>query len=566
MPSNPDEYGGALDRRPRPSPLPGLPEPLETSGTSGGPECLAPGLLDAPEDCPPTAIIDVGSGSARAVVMRVSRGGGAEIIAQQRMNLDLISQVNREGLLESEGVTRTLEAVEDFVKVCLGYGVAAIHAVGTAALRESRNAADVVESVARDFGVSFRVISGYEEAAYCFIGAVHGLPVSQGLMADFGSGSLEAARFAQRSLQAIHSLPLGGLRIANRFRLTCRPTVEDVLAASRYVRECLTAAGIPKLDAKGTLVASGGSMRLLAKLDRQGRRYPIKRLHGYCIDADRLAELAGRLAAATAEERAGMPGMNPERTHSVLGGAVTAQALLEHTGAGGIMVSGQGLREGLARHPQSLPEDGQIRLPSAELVRDEGLADLARRFAPRFWARGPRRADLAHRLAETAWQRKHRSLTSSVQCAALLLDIGSAVDFYNRLDRTAAMVARSDLPGFSHRESAQIAGALVMAQLGRLPGRYRKTSLLSDGDKERLGQAAAILLMADELDRRLPPGCPSESVAVAGDGDGVSVVTPAWSHTSAPGVLRRWEAEFNQPIHVGEGEPWQTISRPQASK
>ena len=519
------------------------------------PERLGPDMVDIPDECLPTAVIDVGSGSARAVVLRVSRSGGAEVIAQQRMNLDLISQVNREGVLEPEGVARTLEAVEDFVKVCLGYGVSAIHAVGTAALRESLNAADVVESIARDFGLSFRVISGYEEAAYCFIGSVHGLPVSHGLMADFGSGSLEAAHFTQRSLQAIHSLPLGSLRIANKFRLTGRPEAEDLLAASRYVGDCLAEAGVPKLDAEGALVASGGSMRLLAKLDRQSRRYPIKRLHGYSISAGRLAGLAAQLAAATAEERAGMPGMNRERTHSVLGGVVAAQTLLEHTGAFGIMVSGQGLREGLARHPRPLPEDGQVRLPPPELVRFQGLADLTQRFAPRFRARGPRRADLARRLAETVWGPNHRRLASSVQCAALLLDIGSAVDFYNRLDRTAAVVARSDLPGFSHRESAQIAGALLMAQRGELPGRYRKTSLLSEGDKGRLGQAAAILLMADELDRRLPPGCPSESVAVAGDAAGVSVVTPAWSHTSAPGVLRRWEAEFDGPIHVEEGEP-----------
>ena len=32
-----------------------------------------------------TAVIDVGSGSARAVVMQVNPGGGVEIVAQQRV-------------------------------------------------------------------------------------------------------------------------------------------------------------------------------------------------------------------------------------------------------------------------------------------------------------------------------------------------------------------------------------------------------------------------------------------------------------------------------------------------
>ena len=519
-----------------------------------GAEEWGPSVGPKPPGRPPTAVIDIGSGSARAVVMQVTFGGGVEIIAQQRVNLDLMSHVDSDGQLEPESVTKALDAIDDFVQVCVGYGVTTINAVGTAALRESRNAAEITESVSRNHGLAFRVISGRQEAAYCFVGAVHGLPVSSGLMADLGGGSLEVVGFSQRSLDSVHTLPLGSLRVANLYQLTGKPTAEDLSASFRFVKECLAAAEIPDLGPDGILVGSGGSMRLLSKLDRRRTVYPILKMHGYCINAEDLSELTGDLADASLEERLMIPGMNPGRAHSIVGGAVVAQALLEHTGARSLMVSGQGLREGLARHPQPLPDGGEISLRPRPEVQTGGLADLMHRFAPRFSQRGPRRANLARRIATLAWQGRSSRLTSSLQCAALLLDIGNAVDFYNRLERTAAVVARTDLPGFSHRESAQVAAILLVAERGRLPKRYRKTPLLTGGDKRRMGQAAAVLLVADELERRLPPDCSPDSVVIALDGGMVTVTTPAWSKASGSGLFGRWQREFGQTIQIRRGE------------
>ena len=502
-----------------------------------------------------SAVIDVGSGSARAVVMRVNDGGGIEVIAQQSMNLDLMSHVGPDGLLSAEGVASTLDAIEDFVMVCLGYGVETINAVGTAALRESGNVSAITNAVARRFGVNLRIISGFEEAVYCFIGAVHGLPVDHGLLADIGGGSMELVQFSDRSLQNVFSLPLGSLRIANMFRLTDQPEPEDLEAACRHVRSILADAEVPPLPPRGTLVGSGGSVRLLSKLDRRRWPYPVLRMHGYQIGAGPLHDLTRELSQANRVERIGMPGMNPERAHSIVGGAVVALALMEHSEANGILVSGQGLREGLARQgEETLPANGRFSLPRRSRVRFAGLVDLLSRFAPRFSQRGRRRAAFARRIAAQAWRGRHRRLAGSLQCAALLLDIGSAMDFYNRLNRAAAVVVRSDLPGFTHRESAQIAAVMLVAERGRVPRQFRQSQVLTGRDKRRLGQAAAALLLADELERRLPPNLPEESVTIARRDGQLCITTPAWSKAADPQVCDRWEREFNEPLEIGRAE------------
>ena len=145
---------------------------------------------DGLSDLALTAVIDMGSGTARAVVMQPTPEG-VQILAQQRLNLNLMSHVDRQGALDAEGAASTLDAIEDFVHVCRGYGVATIHAVGTEALRAAHNSAEIAREAHRRYGVNLRIISGYEEAGYCFIGAVQGLPVSRGLLADLGGGSTE---------------------------------------------------------------------------------------------------------------------------------------------------------------------------------------------------------------------------------------------------------------------------------------------------------------------------------------------------------------------------------------
>lgn len=507
------------------------------------------------ERCQYTGVIDIGSGSARAVVMRVNPGGGIEIVAQQRVNLNLMSHVDANGVLDAVGVSSTLEALEDFTLVARGYGIDTVHAVGTAALRESGNAEAIIAAAESRFGLALRIIDGTDEAAYCFIGAIHGLRVTNGLLADIGGGSTEIVQFRDRTLVASDSLPLGSLRIANRFRLTDRPTPEDVQAACEHVRGVLADANVPRLPEGGALVGSGGSVRLLSRLQRGREVYPIIKMHGFHIDAAALAEQSYILASLSRRERDAIPEMNLDRSHSIVGGAVIAHALVGYLGADGILVSGQGLREGLARHPAPLAKREEVRVPDLETVRRASLADLEARFAPQFSRRGRRRALLAARIARAAWRGHNEQLAGSLECAALLVDLGNAVDFYNRLNRTASIIVRTDLPGFTHRESAQVAAILLEAETEQLPRSFLESRLLPGDDAALVRQAAAVLLVADELERRLPPDCSADIVQIGRQSGKLTVRTPQWSAVAGPGVQDKWRKAFGDEIHIGRSEP-----------
>ena len=502
-----------------------------------------------------TAVIDVGSGSARAVVMQVNRGGGIEIIAQQRVTLNLMSHVRSDGYLDESGVESTLDALEDFALVARAYGIETIHAVGTAALRESGNVETITDAAQRRFGIPLRIIDGSDEAAYCFVGAIHGLQAGDGLLADIGGGSTELVQFSDRELASSVSLPLGSLRIANRFDLGDLPAAGSVQAACEHVRAVLADAGVEPLQDGGTLVGSGGSVRLLSRLDRAREPYPIIKLHGYEIRSAALVEQIEQLSAMSRIDRASIPAMNPSRSHSVIGGAVVAHALMQHLGTDRLLVSGQGLREGLARHPVSPATCARIQLPSLEAVRSESLADLVGRFAPRFGQRGERRAELAGRIADVVWDGGNRQIANSLQCAARLLDIGNAVDYYNRLNRTASIIVRTDLPGFTHEESAQIAATLLAAEFPELPRRFRQSRLMCAAELQLIQQAAVMLVTADELDGRLPQGTGANAVTISQEEGTWLITTPSWSSVAAPDLPARWKRAFAQDMRIERGAP-----------
>lgn len=502
-----------------------------------------------------TAVIDIGSGSARAVVMQVNRGGGIEIIAQQRVTLDLMSHVRSDGYLDESGVASTLDALEDFALVARAYGIETIHAVGTAALRESGNVETITDAAHRRFGIPLRIIDGTDEAAYCFVGAIHGLHARDGLLADIGGGSAEVVQFSDRELVSSVSLPLGSLRIANRFDLGDLPAAKSIQRAYEHVRSVLADAGVTPLPDGATLVGSGGSVRLLSRLDRAREPYPIIKLHGYEIRAAALVEQIEQLGAMSRIDRASIPGMNPERSHSIIGGAVVAHALMQHLGTDRLLVSGQGLREGLARHPVSPATCDRVQLPPLRSVRSESLADLVGRFAPRFGQRGERRAELAGRIADAVWNGGNRQIANSLRCAARLLDIGNAVDFYNRLNRTASIIVRTDLPGFTHEESAQIAATLLAADFPELPRRFRQSRLMCDAELRLIQQAAVMLVTADELDGRLPQGTAANTVTIRQEEGTWSIATPGWSSVAAPDLLGRWKRAFAQDVRIERGAP-----------
>ena len=164
------------------------------------------------------------------------------------------------------------------------------------------------------------------------------------------------------------------------------------------------------------------------------------------------------LAGRTMKRRAHVPGLNPDRADTIVGGALVIQGIARHLGADRTcVVSSRGLREGLA-----LATDGGS-APSPEWVRSISVATLAARFRTWSAAAAERRTGLAADLLEALDPSTPPRLREMLSHAATLLDIGRAIDYYDRFEHAANIVIAADLAGFSHADLGTLTAILRQA-------------------------------------------------------------------------------------------------------
>ena len=294
------------------------------------------------------AVIDIGSNSGRVVVFERDAASHLRVLAGSRAPLRLVHDVDERAELSETTMARAMEALRDFRAIANGAGARRIIAVGTSAMRDARNGALFAERVQRELGIRIETIGGLAEARYGFAGAIRGFAVTSGVLFDLGGGSLQIIRFARRRLVEAVSLPVGALRLSEKFLDSDPPTGKQLQRVRDHVRSHLAKAHIKPLVSGDRLVGTGGTMRNLAKIDRQMRRYPISRLHGYELPVGRLTAVVNRLATTREKRRDEIPGLSAERADSIVGGGVAIQALAEFVRAKHVLVSGQGVREGVA--------------------------------------------------------------------------------------------------------------------------------------------------------------------------------------------------------------------------
>jgi exopolyphosphatase/guanosine-5'-triphosphate,3'-diphosphate pyrophosphatase len=492
----------------------------------------------------PLAVIDIGSNSARVAVYQPSASGHLHLVAGSRSALRLVREVDRDHRLSEQAVARTLEALADFQAIALGAGARRISAVATAAMRDAENGPALLSRVQHELGMHIEIIDGEREARYGFLGGIHGLPVESGLLFDMGGGSMQVSRFEDRRLGRALSLPLGALRLSSAFLRKDPPGPAELKQLRRHVEKVLAAAAFRRLAPGEALVGTGGTVRNLAKVDARARAYPIARVHGYVLEGEAVRGLAATLARRPSKKRERVPGLSEERGDSIVGGAFGIAVLMETVGASAILVSGQGVREGLAF--SLLGEH----VPSAREVRAASIEALIGRFAAWDADSADRRGRLAQALLAALVPDAEPELAEALGHAARVLDIGRSVDFFDRYAHVSEIVLASELHGFSHRQLALVAAVIRSAR--ELEGWRSLAPVLRKADKQPIERAGTILALADDIEERCPPGQPAEVRCRLGAAE-ARIDVPSLLAWRPRRLGERFEAVFRRKLVVRPG-------------
>lgn len=417
--------------------------------------------------------------------------------------------------LQPEPMARAVQLLKMFRGLCEANAIERVIATATSAVRDAVNREEFLERVEREAGLQLCVLSEREEAYYAYLGVVNSLPLTEGLVVDLGGGSLELTRVRDRLHVVEASLPLGVVRLTEQYLHGDPIKPREARALAAYIEAQLEGVRWLRSSAPEQVVVLGGTMRALARMDQRRRAYPLDRLHGYPMSRRVVREWAEELLTRSLADRAKIKGLKGERADVIPAGAVVIAGLMNYLDAPSLIVSGQGLREGLFYEEflreapeQQAPQTGLPHLPPGithvPLIADLRAFGIANVSAIHNVDRshGEHVCSLALTLFDQLHSLHHYGSEERelLNAASRLHDIGVSIDYYRHHLHSAYLIENADLPGFTQREIALIA-LLVRWHRHGSPDVEPFGAMLRKGDIERVQKLSAILRLAEDLER-----------------------------------------------------------------
>ena len=139
------------------------------------------------------AVVDIGTNSVRLVVALANGRRIESVLFQDGRITRLGEGLAEHGQISRGAVDRTVSVLSVYAGHIRSYAPDCALYVGTSALRQAENREEVLARFEREAGIPVRIISGEEEAALTYRGALLDLDEAQGpfLVIDIGGGSSE---------------------------------------------------------------------------------------------------------------------------------------------------------------------------------------------------------------------------------------------------------------------------------------------------------------------------------------------------------------------------------------
>ncbi len=296
------------------------------------------------------AAIDVGTNTLRLLIAEAVSHDDFIILHEEQEITRLGEGLIPSRLLQDGPWRRSLVVLRRFAEVTRSFKAEGVAAVATSAVREAMNREELVAEIARETGLTVRVIDGREEARLTLLGVRRGLRLGSWriLVMDVGGGSTEFVLAKGEAIEAIVSTGLGVVKLTEQYLLSDPPTPGELLALQHVVARRIDRlrSELPALE--GTqLVGTAGTLTTLAAIDLGLVTYDWEKVQGHCVSLATVRELLDRLASLPLPDRRGIPGLESGRADVILAGAAIVAASLERLGYKEIRVSDGGLREGI---------------------------------------------------------------------------------------------------------------------------------------------------------------------------------------------------------------------------
>ncbi|MFD2117921.1 Ppx/GppA family phosphatase [Paenibacillus yanchengensis] len=408
-------------------------------------------------------IIDIGSNSIRAVIYEITVTGAHRLIHENKISARLSQNIEPDGSLSKQALLELIPVLQQFQAICTRFQCRHIKVAATAAIRNATNCHAIIEEIKRQTKLPIQILSGEEEAYFGYVGVISNTTVESGFIIDIGGGSTEISLFRERKLIDSVSLPIGAVNSHISYG-------EPIAAWSEAQMELLTNQ-VTTLLQKHAFIANnkglvaiglGGTVRALSKLSQQRTNYPLQMIHYYEMEPATIDYFATLLPSFPLDKRKRLAGLSKSRADIIVSGVLILQTILHYMGANRLIVSGNGLRDGL------LYEVAQLDIPHGQDVTIQQINSILAFHT----VASDDHFQQVEQFSNQLWQlfspyAEPEPIAEKLRyIAAKLYKIGSSIRYHQFEKHSLYWLVHSPIASLTHRETL-LSAYIVATALGK---------------------------------------------------------------------------------------------------
>ncbi len=291
------------------------------------------------------AAFDCGTNTIKLLV-----GDLPEVSVRESRIVRLGQGVDATGRLADEALARAFAAIDEYGAILADHDVSRVRFCATSATRDSANAATFAQGVHDRLGVWPEVLSGDEEAALSYDGAIRNLrtaPASPVLVIDIGGGSTELILGDASGPLTAQSMDMGSVRMHERYLTDDPPTAAQVAACVADIDAHLDACPVPVAEAATVVAVAGTALSITAGvLDLP--TYDKGVIDQAVIATSDVHAFVDRLVAMPVAERLRFGWMHPGRVDVLGAGGLVLSRVLRRCSAATMVASEADILDGIA--------------------------------------------------------------------------------------------------------------------------------------------------------------------------------------------------------------------------
>lgn len=452
------------------------------------------------------ALFDIGTNSIHLLIVGIRPDMSFEVLTHEKDATRLGQGSFKTRKLLARSMNRALAVIGRYHEIAKKNKCDRYIAVATSAVRDARNAGAFVKAVYQKTHLKVRVISGEEEARLIFLAARSSVETygKKALVIDIGGGSMELILGDMRSVFFRESYRLGSARLSDLFIRKDPPSKKELKRLGEFIERELKEP-IKKIRKIGFdyVIGTAGTMINLASMVSHYRdSRPLPFVNQFEMRRKDFEALFRKLVRLGLKERLSLPGLDPKRADMITAGAVLVRILMRLLKVDGITLSDWGIREGMAiDFIEKYKRDAAPRGAAGNL-RKESVLSFSRRFSlEETHARQVKKLALSLFDELKALHKLGTPERELLEIAAYLHDVGYFVSYQKHHRHSYYLISQSDLPGFT-QEEIEIIARLALYHRKKAPSEQELRAIpVSKRSREIIRQLAALLRVADGLDR-----------------------------------------------------------------